>query len=251
MTRGQPNLSRSEPQPPAAMAGIIAGMLLLRADFSQRAVVTPDSHTWTVSPQAGVERVMLDRVGDEVARATSLVRYAAGSHFPRHVHGGGEEIFVLEGGFSTDAQHFPAGCYLRSPPGSSHQPFSEEGALLFVKLRQMTAEERNEVRIDSGDAARWTHREGRERCPLFADGREQVWLERLRSGQDLALGPVRGAEMLVLDGNLSVDGRRCGARSWVRLPAGDEPAAVGGPEGATLYVKTGHLGAASLPARAA
>ena len=171
------------------MAGIIAGMLLLRADFSQRAVVTPDSHTWTVSPQAGVERVMLDRVGDEVARATSLVRYAAGSHFPRHVHGGGEEIFVLEGGFSTDAQHFPAGCYLRSPPGSSHQPFSEEGALLFVKLRQMTAEERNEVRIDSGDAARWTHREGRERCPLFADGREQVWLERLRSGQDLALGP--------------------------------------------------------------
>jgi len=233
------------------MAGIMPSMPLLRADFSQRAVVTPDSHTWTTSPQAGVERVMLDRVGDEVARATSLVRYAAGSHFPRHVHGGGEEIFVLEGGFSTDSQHYPAGWYLRSPPGSSHQPFSEEGALLFVKLCQMTPEERDKVRIDTGDAARWTHHDGRERCPLFADGREQVWLERLRPGQALALGPVQGAELLVLDGSLSVDGTRCRARSWVRVPAGDEPAVVGSQDGATLYVKTGHLGAASLPVRAA
>ena len=107
------------------------------------------------------------------------------------------------------------------------------------------------MRVDTGDAARWTHHEGRERCPLFTDGREQVWLERLRPGQALALGPVRGAEMLVLDGNLSVDGTRCGVCSWVRVPAGDEPAAVGGPEGATLYVKTGHLRAASLPVRAA
>ena len=226
-------------------------MLLLRADFSQRVVVTPDSHTWTASPQGSVERVMLDRVGDEVARATSLVRYAAGSHFPRHVHGGGEEILVLEGVFSADAQHYPAGWYLRSPPGSSHQPFSEEGALLFVKLWQMTSEERDEVRIDTGDAARWTHHEGRERCPLFADGREQVWLERLRPAHALGLGPVQGAELLVLDGSLSVDGVRCGARSWVRLPAGSEPAAAGGPGGATLYVKTGHLGASGLQVRAA
>ena len=251
MTRHQPKFIHAEPQRPAAMAGFMPGMLLLRADFSQRAVVTPDGHSWTTSPQAGIERVMLDRVGNEMARATTLVRYAAGSHFPRHVHGGGEEIFVLEGGFSTGAQHFSAGWYLRRPPCSSHQPFSEKGALLFVKLCQMTPEERDDLRIDTGDAARWTHHEGRERCPLFADGREQVWLERLRSGQDLALGPVRGAEMLVLDGNLSVDGTRCGVCSWVRVPAGDEPAAVGGPEGATLYVKTGHLRAASLPVRAA
>jgi len=31
------------------------------------------------SPLPGVERWMLDRVGGEVARATSLVRYAAGA----------------------------------------------------------------------------------------------------------------------------------------------------------------------------
>jgi anti-sigma factor ChrR (cupin superfamily) len=38
---------------------------------------------------------MLDR--DEVARATSIVRYARHSHFLPHTHGGGEEFLVLEG----------------------------------------------------------------------------------------------------------------------------------------------------------
>ena len=33
---------------------------------------------------AGVERQMLDRVGEEVARATSIVRYAASARFSAH-----------------------------------------------------------------------------------------------------------------------------------------------------------------------
>ena len=53
----------------------------LRDDFSQRAVVRPGDAAWVASPMAGVERLMLDRIGDEVARATSLVRYAPRSHF--------------------------------------------------------------------------------------------------------------------------------------------------------------------------
>jgi anti-sigma factor ChrR (cupin superfamily) len=43
----------------------------------------------------GVERRMLDRIGDEVARATSIVRYASESRFSPHVHDGGEEFLVL------------------------------------------------------------------------------------------------------------------------------------------------------------
>jgi anti-sigma factor ChrR (cupin superfamily) len=222
-------------------------MPLLNADFSQRAIVTPDRHAWAASPQAGVERVMLDRVGAEVARATSLVRYAGGSHFPHHVHGGGEEILVLEGSFAADARHYPAGWYLRSPPGSSHAPYSEHGALLFVKLWQMSPDECDEVRIDTGDPARWVHRDGRERCPLFASEHEQVWLERLRPGQALMLGAVAGAELLVLDGDLGVDGSSCTARSWIRVPPDDVPEVAGGPNGATLYLKTGHLGAVTPP----
>ena len=47
----------------------------------------------------GVERRMLDRIGDEVARATSIVRCAPGSHFSPHTHTGGEEFIVIEGVF--------------------------------------------------------------------------------------------------------------------------------------------------------
>lgn len=64
----------------------------LNADFSRRAIVTPEQYQWVASPQSGVERVMLDRVGEEKARATSIVRYAPGSWFPQHPHPGGEEI---------------------------------------------------------------------------------------------------------------------------------------------------------------
>jgi anti-sigma factor ChrR (cupin superfamily) len=46
----------------------------VNSDFSLRASVTPDEYHWVSSPQAGVERVMLDRIGAEKARATSIVR---------------------------------------------------------------------------------------------------------------------------------------------------------------------------------
>jgi len=63
---------------------------------------------------------MLDRIGEEVAQATSIVRYAAGSHFDRHVHDGGEEILVPHGVFSDEYGDYPAGAYVRNPPGASH-----------------------------------------------------------------------------------------------------------------------------------
>lgn len=57
--------------------------MLINADFSRRAALASKDQQWIASPQAGVERVMLDRVGDERARATSIVRYAAGARFPQ------------------------------------------------------------------------------------------------------------------------------------------------------------------------
>jgi anti-sigma factor ChrR (cupin superfamily) len=67
----------------------------LNADFSKRAVVHAANLDWKASPIPGVERRMLDRIGDEVARATSIVRYAPESRFSPHVHDGGEEFLVL------------------------------------------------------------------------------------------------------------------------------------------------------------
>ncbi|MPW20460.1 Anti-ECFsigma factor, ChrR [Paraburkholderia piptadeniae] len=215
--------------------------MLVNADFSRPVVVTPDRYDWVASPQSGVERVILDRIGEEQARATSIVRYAAGSHFPGHAHPRGEEIFVLSGTFSERDDHYPAGWYLRNPPGSIHQPSSAEGAIIFVKLRQMHPGEHHRVRIDTRDPGFWQRQGRREVCPLFSSDTEQVCLQRLSAGEALFDGQIDGAELLVLAGNLVVGKRPCDRGSWVRLPVGKYPEIVAGPQGATCYLKTGHL----------
>lgn len=215
--------------------------MLVNADFSRRAIVAPHEYRWVASPQAGVERVMLDRLGGENARATSIVRYAPDSAFPHHPHPGGEEILVLSGTFSEENAHYPAGWYLRNPPGSSHRPFSHEGALVFVKLWQMTSGENGRVRIDTRDPASWQHRRGREVCPLFSNDAEQVRLQRLAPGETLFTGPVHSAELLVLTGDLVAGDPSYERGSWMRLPTGQYPEIAAGARGATLYIKTGHL----------
>lgn len=105
----------------------------LHSDYSQRVVIDTTAMAWTPSPLAGVERKLLDRDGDEVARATSLVRYASGSSFSAHIHGGGEEFYVLEGVFEDEHGAYPAGTWYRAPRGSSHTPYSREGCRIWFK----------------------------------------------------------------------------------------------------------------------
>lgn len=214
----------------------------IHADFSRAAVVAPQQHEWVPSPQAGVERVMLDRVGAERARATSLVRYAPDSVFPPHGHPGGEEILVLSGTFSDGDGNYPAGWYLRNPPGSSHQPFSVEGATIFVKLWQMSASQQQRVRINTADVAQWQGAPGFAECPLYTDAYEQVCLQRVAPDATLPIRTAQGAELLVLEGSVGVDGQSLGPRSWVRLPPGSNVHICAMAQGATVYIKTGHLG---------
>ncbi|MEY8840623.1 cupin domain-containing protein, partial [Cribrihabitans sp. XS_ASV171] len=81
----------------------------INADFSKRAAVHFEQTDWVSSPANGVERKMLDRIGEEVARATSIVRFAPGSAFAPHTHDGGEEYLVLEGVFQDEMGDFPEG----------------------------------------------------------------------------------------------------------------------------------------------
>ncbi len=216
--------------------------MLINADFTKRASLLPEHHQWIKSPQNGVERVMLDRVGEEKARATSFVRYAPHSYFPHHMHPGGEEIFVLSGTFSADDKHYPAGWYLRNPPASGHKPYSDEGAVIFVKLRQMPADEAQHVAIDTGNDSNWQHQNSREVCQLFSSEYEQVSLQRLAADERLFTEMVGGgAEIMVLEGELIENGQSFKHRSWIRLPVDEQSQLMSGPEGATVYLKTGHL----------
>lgn len=221
--------------------------MLVNADFSRRVTLEPAQHRWVASPQPGVERVMLDRLGEEKARATSLVRYAAGSSFPFHHHPGGEEILVLSGAFSEGHDHYPAGWYLRSPPGSGHQPYSREGALIFVKLWQMAPDEHEAVRLDTHDPQRWTTQDGRAVCALFEGPHERTRLERAAPGTTLLPLRVQGAELLVIEGEVCAGTQCLASGSWIRLPPGQYPVFRAGSTGATVYLKTGHLPPAAAP----
>jgi hypothetical protein len=215
----------------------------LNSDFSQRVVVHAAHLDWTPSPIAGVDRRMLDRIGGEVARATSIVRYAPGSHFSAHTHGGGEEFIVLDGVFQDEHGDFPAGSYIRNPPTSRHTPGSAPGCTLFVKLWQFDPGDRMQVRIDTGKIpfAPALERPGVEVMPLFRDGREDVRLERWAPGTRIALPAPGGVEVLVLNGGFVEGGECFEPQSWLRLPTGSVLQTTAGPVGCTAWVKTGHL----------
>jgi anti-sigma factor ChrR (cupin superfamily) len=218
-------------------------MMELNADFTRRVAVHAARLEWKPSPTPGVERRMLDRIGDEVARATSLVRYAPHSRFPPHVHGGGEEFLVLDGVFQDEHGDFPAGSYIRNPPQSRHTPGSEPGCIIFVKLWQFDPDDRTHVRIDSSKMPYLVAagRHGVEVMPLFQDRREYVRLERWKPGTVIALAETAGIELLVLDGSFEEAGETFEAQSWLRLPAGATLSAEAGPNGCRVWMKSGHL----------
>ncbi|MEL6542736.1 MAG: cupin domain-containing protein, partial [Pseudomonadota bacterium] len=120
----------------------------INADFAKPVFAHTDAIDWIPSPMAGVDRRMLDRVGDEVARATSIVRYAEGSSFPEHTHSGGEEFIVLEGVFQDEHGDYPAGTYVRNPVGTHHIPGSEPGCTIFVKLWQFDPVDQEQFAVD-------------------------------------------------------------------------------------------------------
>ncbi len=174
----------------------------LHADFDKRAAVHGAALGWIPSPMQGVDRRMLERVGDEVARATTIVRYAAGSAFSPHVHTGGEEFIVLEGVFQDEHGDFPAGTYVRNPPTSRHTPRSDDGCVIMVKLWQFDPEDRSHIvmDLDKTEALADPVREGVSITPLFKDSRETVRLEHWSAGQAVTLGSKSGAEYFVLNG---------------------------------------------------
>lgn len=214
------------------------------ADFAERVLLHADAIPWTPSPMAGVDRRMLDRIGSEVARATSLVRYAPGSAFPPHTHGGGEEFIVVDGIFQDEHGDYPTGTYVRNPPGTSHHPGSQPGCTIFVKLWQFDPDDRQQLAIDM-DSAALTGMDGRtdvSGATLFRNHREEVRIEQWAPGARVAFDAPDGAEVLVLSGSCNESGQAMERLSWLRVPSPSRIDAVAGPEGARVWIKLGNVG---------
>ena len=198
--------------------------MLLHSDLSKEAAVSYRTAEWRPSPLAGVDRLMLERIGDEkVSRATSIVTYQPGSSFSEHVHDGGEEFLVLDGVFSDTTGNFGAGTYVRNPVGSRHAPWSKPGTTIFVKLAQFDPADQSVVRLDT-ESAEWIDGpvDGIEVLPLHSYDTEQIRLVRLEPDTKLPdVADEGGTEIFVVQGSVtSTTGRRFEERDWLRLPPG-------------------------------
>ncbi|MDX8350594.1 cupin domain-containing protein [Cognatiyoonia sp. IB215446] len=216
----------------------------LNADFSQRVLIQTDDMPWVASPMPGVERRMLDRIGDEVARATSIVRYAPGSTFSAHTHNGGEEFIVLEGTFQDEHGDYPAGTYVRNPPTTSHTPGAEDGCTIFVKLWQFAPNDRTQFRMKMDEGLPEDRVSSKI---LHQDSRETVRFVAMEPGAMLEETPNGGAEILMIGGAATEAGDRLQNGAWLRLPEGAPLRLIAGEAGAKLWIKTGHLPYATAP----
>ncbi len=219
----------------------------IHADRKLPALVHSRELDWLPSPLKGVERRMLERDGDEIARATTIVRYAPGSYFSPHIHTGGEEFLVLEGVFSDEHGDFPKGMYVRNPVGSKHKPHSTDGCTILVKLWQMPAEDQDWVRVDVNDVGAYSSKGGGlSVLPLHSTTFETVEMWCMEAGATMDTRKFPGGfELYVVEGALDTSNGEVSTGDWLRLPA--ECNFQASSQGsALLYVKYGHL-ARALP----
>lgn len=205
-------------------------------------MVDTTQEPWLSSPSPGVDRRMLDRLGDEVARATSIVRYAAGSAFDAHTHAMGEEFLVLDGVFEDEHGKYPPGTYVRNPPGSSHSPSAPDGCTIFVKLRQMAPDDDQRVVVDTQAAQfRQGMVPGLTVLGLHSHGTVGTALVRWAPGTRFSTHMHWGGEeILVLEGVFSDEHGDHPAGTWIRSPHRSVHTPFSEP-GCLIYVKTGHL----------
>lgn len=214
----------------------------LNDDLGVRTVVHAARLDWVPSPTRGVDRRMLFRIGDEKARATSIVRYAPESRFPRHEHSGGEEFLVLDGVFQDESGDFPAGSYVRNPPGTGHAPGSDGGCTILVKLWQFRADDADRTVRRPGEGEPAAHRPGVEASTvLFDNGHERVVIEDWGPDGRVVVANPDGLELLVLSGAFSDGTEEMERWTWLRLPAGLDLAAEVGAKGARVWMKSGSL----------
>lgn len=216
---------------------------IINADLNKRVVSNTEKLAWSRTDLSGVDRRMLERSGNDGSkRATSIVRYEAGSSYSLHCHPYGEEIFVIDGVFSDEKGDFPTGSYIRNPPGSYHQSYSKYGCIIFVKLQQISLAEITPIQID-------THQEkwqqsiyaGIDVINLYSDKHETVKLIRFQPNTIMPLSDSQnGEETLVLEGYFQDEQQLYPKRTWIRNPTHNKYP-FHSQYGCTIYRKTGHF----------
>ena len=211
-------------------------------DRTLRLAIETAAMSWENSPSPGVQRKKLEREAAESGQVTSVVRYAANSRFSAHLHPLGEEIFVLSGVFEDEHGQYPAGTYLRNPPGSSHSPASKQGCELLVKLNMFDPDDLEPVCVNT-TTAQWSPGlvPGLSVLSLHSHKTEHTalvrWAPQTRFKPHTHPG---GEEIFVLDGVFQDELGVYPKGAWLRNPSYSlhQPFSL---KGCTIFVKTGHI----------
>lgn len=210
-------------------------------DFSKQLCISLNEQAWIKSPADGVLRIPLEREAAESGHTTSFVKFSANSFFPEHNHPQGEELYVLEGVFSDERGDYPAGTYLRNPPGSQHRPFTKTGCTLFVKLNQFQTGDDQQV-VVKPEQQEWQPGIGNLRvCSLHVFNTESTALVWWPEGEKFQPhSHYGGEEIVVLSGRFIDEHGEYPAGSWLRSPHLSQHFPYVKEE-TLILVKVGHL----------
>lgn len=210
-------------------------------DYKKNVVIPYSEDKWVDSPKKGVLRIPYERENKESGKVTSLVRYMPGSSFSSHGHPRGEEIFVLEGVFSDENGDYPAGTYLRNPPGSTHSPFSKEGCLIFVKLDQFFEGDDKQVVLKTNELP-WRPGHGNLKVmPLHEyEGAGTALVKWPKGEKFIPHKHFGGEEIFVISGEFKDEHGNYPKYTWMRSAHMSEHFPYVEEE-TIILVKTGHL----------
>ena len=150
-----------------------------------------------------------------------------------------EEYFVLDGVFSDESGDYPTGTYVRNPRGTSHAPSTPPGCTIFVKLCQFHPDDDAQTVVRPEDRHWSPLVEGIAESDLHSFAEERTCLLRWHSLGTYEIDGSRGAEILIVDGEVTINGTKA-AESWLRFPRGSK-VTLSGNTGSVLLLKTGHL----------
>ena len=213
----------------------------INMDISQAIVIDTTKAKWVESKSNKVLRKPLEREKAEAGHVTSIVQYLPQSKFDAHTHPKGEEIYVIEGIFSDEHGDYPAGSYLRNPPGTSHSPFSKEGCTILVKLDQFQEGDFKQIALNT-TKQKWLPGHGELKVmPLHSFKTEGTALVRWPAGERfLPHSHFGGEEIYVISGVFKDENGEYPKGTWIRSPhlSTHHPWV---DEETIILVKTGHL----------
>lgn len=207
-----------------------------------RASVQPQTLTWYPTTYPGISFGCFE--SDPAVQdhpVTMLSRFDQNGYFPLHGHPGGEEILVLNGYFQDETGVYQPGTYMLNPEGFVHRPYSNEGCLTFVKLRQHGGPHRRRIRTNIFEGPWQPGKVPQIKVKQLYEQEgfvEKVWVERWAPGTQLShVTESKVKEIFVIEGTWSDELGHYPKNSWLRYPP-RQPYHPSSETGCLLYVKT-------------